>query len=124
MQDIELIENIERLKNKYKMSEDLIDSIIYNHNGYHPIAISSLLVNIDNIDEDDRMLDIIDTMHRNLRISYETMAAFGNLSLEEFKEFIKNPSTLNEQKKYKFAIRLMFLHFVFKEKYLIDTNKL
>lgn len=120
MKDIQLIENIERLKNQYKMSDELINSIIYNHDTYHPIAISTMLADIDDIEEVERVLHIIDTMHRNLGIDYETIASFVDLNKKEFEEFMKNPNTLNENKKFKLAVRVMFLHFVLKEKY--ETN--
>ncbi|MBS4191205.1 hypothetical protein KHA94_13530 [Bacillus sp. FJAT-49705] len=125
MEEIKLEDNIEKLKFKYKMSDKLIKKIICTNDSsdlYHPIDISTLLARMDDIDETQRVCDIIDLLHRNLGISYETLASFGKIDTKELEEYLRNPESLNEKKKFMLAVRIMFIHFVLKEKYTIDSN--
>lgn len=125
MSEIKLEDNIAKLKYKYQMSDDLINKIIFTNNSrysYLPIEISTLLARIDEINETQRVYDIIDVLHRNLGMSKETLAAFCEINTEEFEEFLLNPESLNVENKFILAVRIMFLHFVLKEKYIVETN--
>lgn len=125
MEVIKLEDNIAKLKNKYKMSDDLINRILFTNEktyAYHPIEVSSFLTFMDDIDDTQRICSIVDTLHRNIGISYETLAVFGELDTEELEKFLCNPESLSEKKKFVLAVRIMYLHFVLKEKYTVDNN--
>jgi helix-turn-helix protein len=124
MEMIKLEDNITKLKNVYKMSDDLINKILYKNETvypYHPIDISTFLVHIDDIDDTQRICSIIDSLNRNIGISYETLAVFCEIKTKELEEFLRNPESLTEKKKFVLAVRTMFMHFVMKEKYTVDT---
>ncbi|MDQ0269919.1 HTH domain-containing protein [Cytobacillus purgationiresistens] len=125
MESIKLEDNIEVLKNIYKMSDDLLDSIIGtkkdSNEYYESIEISTLLTHMDSIDETERLYFIIDSLHNNLGLSYETLAIYSKVSTQKFKDFLNDPNKLNENEKFTLAVRIMLLHFIFKEKYLIDN---
>lgn len=126
MEEIKLEDNIEKLKYEYKMSEELINKLLYNPNNstssYDPIEISTLLARIDDGDETQRVCIVIENLHTYLGISYETLASFGNISTEELERFLQDPKSLTEKKKFILAVRMMFIHFVLKEKYFLDIN--
>ena len=76
MEIVTLEDNIAKLKNIYKMSDDLINKILYTNNTtypYHPIELSTLLTYV-NADEEQRLCIIIEGLHRDIGISYETLA--------------------------------------------------
>ncbi|WP_026678603.1 HTH domain-containing protein [Fictibacillus gelatini] len=125
MEEVTLEDNIAKLKHKYKMSDELIDKILFSNSDsdyLHPINISTLLALIDVVDETERLCIIIETMHTNLGMSYETLASFGEIDTEELKRFLQKPETLTEKKKFVLAVRILFMHFVLKEKYTVETN--
>ncbi|MCH1627412.1 HTH domain-containing protein [Ferdinandcohnia quinoae] len=124
MLEIKLEDNIAILQNKYQMSDDLINKILFTNdlkNTYLPIEISTLLARIEDINETQRVYYVLDLMHRNLGMSKATLAAFGGVDTKDFEEFLNNPESLNEKKKFVLAVRIMFLHFVLKGKY---TNEI
>ncbi len=122
MEEINLKGNIKKLKSKYKVSDDLINKILYSDDSYHPMDLSTILINIDMIDEAERVGTIIELLNKDIGMSYETLAAFGKISVNELKEFLEDRESLNEKKKFIFAVRMVFLHFVLKEKYTIGTD--
>ncbi|KQL52400.1 hypothetical protein AN964_01795 [Heyndrickxia shackletonii] len=125
MKSINLEDNISKLKNVYKMSDGLINKILYSNEtttySNHPIEISSFLTHVDNIDDTVRIISIIEGLHRNIGISYETLAVYGGIDTFEFEEFLHSPASLKIEKKFILAVRIMYLHFVLKEKYKIET---
>ena len=124
MEIVTLEDNIEKLKNIYKMSDDLINKILYTNNTtypYHPIELSTLLTYV-NADEEQRLCIIIEGLHRNIGISYETLAAYCEINTEELEKFLGNPESLTDKKKFIIAVRIMFLHHILKEKYTVETN--
>lgn len=126
MDEIKLEDNVAKLKHTYKMSEELINKILYksdpqNHS-YHPIEISTLLARIDDSDETQKVCSVIEHLHTYLGISYETLASFGNINTDELEKFMQNPNSLTEKKQFVLAVRIMFIHFVLKEKYAINAN--
>ncbi len=123
MEIVTLEDNIAKLKNIYKMSDDLINKLLYTNETtypYHPIEMSALLTHV-NIDEEQRLCTIIEGMYRNIGISYETVAAYCDIDTEELEEFLRNPESLTEKKKFILAVRVMFLHHILKEKYTVET---
>ncbi|MDR6998778.1 HTH domain-containing protein [Neobacillus niacini] len=103
----------------------LINKILYKNETvypYHPLEISSFLAHIDDIDDTRRICSIIDSLHRIIGISYETLAVFGEVETTDLEELLRNPDSLTEKKKFVLAVRLMYLYFVLKEKYTVDTN--
>ncbi|MFE4239855.1 HTH domain-containing protein [Peribacillus butanolivorans] len=120
MKFITLEENIEKMKKIYKMSDDVINKIFYTkHKMYHtdPIEMSAFLTAIDIVDEEQRLCDIIEALHRDIGLSYETLAAYCEMTTEELEEFLRNQESLTDKKKFIIAVRIMFLHHVLKEKY-------
>lgn len=82
MEIVTLEDNIAKLKNIYKMSDDLINRILYTNEArdpYHPIELSTLLTYV-NADEEQRVGIIFEGLHRNIGISYETLAAFCEIN--------------------------------------------
>jgi hypothetical protein len=125
MEAITLEDNIAKLKSKYKMSDEVINKILFTNEkkySYHPIEVSSFLTFMDDIDDTQRIYSIVDTVHSNIGISYETLAIFCDLDTKELEEFLYNPESLSEKKKFVLAVRIMYLHFVLKDKYTVDTN--
>lgn len=126
MREITIENNIKKLKNEYKMSEELINKLLNNsqnsNSSYHPIEISTLLACIDDSDETQRVCTIIENLHVYLGISYETLASFGKVTKEELEAFLQNPQSLAEKRKFILTVRMMFIHFVLKEKYFTDAN--
>lgn len=127
MQEIKLEDNIAKLKDKFKMSEELINKILDNSNSstspYEPIEISTLLACVDNGEEEQRLCTIIENLNKYLGISYETLASFSDLDTEELKTFLRNPNSLIDKKKFTLAVRIMFIHFVLKEQYAHTLNR-
>lgn len=124
MKIVTLEENIAKLKNIYKMSDDVINKIFYtNHKMYHthPIEMSAFLTAVD-FDEEQRLCSIIEGLHRDIGLSYETLAAYCEITTEELEEFLRNQESLTDKKKFKIAVRIMFLHHVLKEKYPTEGN--
>jgi hypothetical protein len=118
---MEVIEdNIAKLKNKFKMSDEVINKILFINEktySFQPIEISSFLTFMDDIDDIQRIYYIEDSLHSNIGISYETLAKkFCDLDTKELEEFLYNPESLSEKKKFVLAVRIMYLHFVLKEK--------
>lgn len=125
MEAITLEDNISKLKNKFKMSDEVINKILFTNEktySFQPIEISSFLTFMDDIDDIQRINSIVDSIHSNIGISYETLAIFCDLDMKELEEFLYNPESLSEKKKFVLAVRIMYLHFVLKEKYTVDTN--
>ena len=121
---VKLEDNITELKNKYKMSDDLINKILYTNettHPYHPIELSTLLTYV-NSDEEQRLCIIIEGLHRDIGITYETLATYCEIDKEELEEFLENPKSLSDKKKFIIAVRLMFLHHILKEKYTGEAN--
>ncbi|MEK3799539.1 HTH domain-containing protein [Peribacillus sp. FSL H8-0477] len=119
MELVTLEENIAKLKNIYKMSDDLINKLLYTNEKtypYHPIELSTLLTFVD-INEEQRLCTIIEGLHRDIGLSYETLAAYCELTTEELEEFLRNQESLIDKKKFIIAVRIMFLHHILKEKY-------
>ncbi|MFJ7755902.1 HTH domain-containing protein [Peribacillus muralis] len=119
MEIVTLEENIAKLKNTYKMTDDVINKVFYtNHKMYHtdPIEMSAFLTVVD-LDEDLRLSSIIEGLHRDIGLSYDTLAAYCEMTTEELEEFLRNQESLTDKKKFIIAVRIMFLHHVLKEKY-------
>lgn len=119
MKFITLEDNIRKMKTVYKMSDEVIDKILYtNHNLYHthPIEMSTLLTAID-YDEEQRLCMIIEGLHRDIGLSYETIAAYCEIPTDKLEEFLRNQESLPDKQKFIIAVRIMFLHHVLKEKY-------
>lgn len=115
---------IRKLKSKFKMSDEFIYKLLYT-NGIkdtYDLNIATVLAFIDDIDEDERVCSIIDLLHDNLGFSLETLASIGGVNLEELEEYLRKPKSLNDKKKYQLAIRIMLMHFIFKEKYNLDIE--
>jgi len=118
VKEIKLEENIDKLKTKFNMSHELIDKLLLtNPHSYHPIELSTLLATVDETTEEERVCTVIESLHHFLGLNYETLAAFGEIDIEELNAFLKDPFSLPEKKKYRLSVRMMFIHFVLKEKY-------
>lgn len=124
MEIVTLEDNIAKLKNTYKMSDDLINKLLYTNKTtypYHPIELSTLLTFVDT-DEEQRLCTIIEGLHRDIGLSYETLAAYCEITTDELEEFLRNQESLTDKKKFIIAVRIMFLHHILKEKYPTEGN--
>lgn len=124
MEIVTLEDNIAMLKNIYKMSDDLINKLLYTNETtypYHPIELSTLLTVVDT-DEEQRLCTIIEGLHRDIGLSYETLAAYCKITTEGLEEFLRNQESLTDKKKFIIAVRIMFLHHILKEKYPTEGN--
>lgn len=61
----------------------------------------------------------IQIIHNNIGLGYESLAIFGKVETKELEGFMENSEILTEQKKLVVAIRIMYLHFILKEKYTV-----
>ena len=89
---------------------------VNNSNIPNPIDLSSIVsvLSYGRINEDERVKAVIDVLISQFEISYETLAIYAKLELEDVQNFINDTNSISIEKKYKLAVASLFLHFLFK----------
>lgn len=67
------------------------------------------------VDDDERIKGVIDVLVQLFGVTYDTLSTITGLEQQEIEQFIQNPSTVDYEKKYRLATRILFLHYVFKD---------
>lgn len=76
------------------------------------------------ISDDDRIKGVVDVLEQIFKVSYDTIALYTGLTIEDIENFMENNLTSYE-KKYKLATTTMMLHYLFKQpKKIINKNEL
>lgn len=69
---------------------------------------------ISEIDDNQRLKAIIEHLTENLEVDIETIAIYSGITIEEIKMFMDDPNSISYEKRYKLAVKSLFLHFFFK----------
>lgn len=92
---------------------------INNSNIPNPSHLSNMIFMLSEgvalIKEDDRVKGVIDVLVDEFEISYETLALYSGLELEDLQKFISDTNSISCEKKYKLAVASLFLHYLFKK---------
>ncbi|MBK1810704.1 hypothetical protein JHL18_08645 [Clostridium sp. YIM B02505] len=86
-------------------------------------VISMLYDGIDTISEDSRVKAIIDGLTMNYAMSYESIALYSSLSLNDVESFMTDTNSISFEKKYKLAVATLFLHYLLKKEPNYDFTK-
>lgn len=73
-----------------------------------------LAYGISDIDDNQRLKAIIEHLTQNLELDIETIAIYSGVTIEEIKMFMEDPNSISYEKRYKLAVKSLFLHFFFK----------
>jgi len=101
------------LKNSTENNKEKVNnSIIPN-----PMELSSIVavLSCGGINEDDRVKAVIDVLIAEFEISYETLAIYAGLVVEDISNFMNDTNSISIEKKYKLAVASLFLHYLFKK---------
>lgn len=75
------------------------------------------------VNEDDRVKGIINVLVYEFEITYETIAIYAGMRLEELQSFMTDTNSISYEKKYKLATVSLFLHYLFKKPPKAITEK-
>jgi hypothetical protein len=99
-------------------SDDNNENNIYNSNIPNPAHLSNMIYMLSEgvamIKEDDRVKGVIDVLRDEFEISYETLALYSKIELEDLQKFMSDTNSISCEKKYKLAVASLFLHYLFK----------
>ncbi|MBU3201654.1 hypothetical protein LL037_12185 [Clostridium estertheticum] len=89
-----------------------------NSNIPEPAHLSNMIYMLSDgilmINEDDRIKGVIDVLISEFEIKYETLAIYAKLELEDVQNFMDDTNSISIEKKYKLAVAVLFLHYLFK----------
>ena len=78
-------------------------------------TISMLSDGIMSVNEDTRIKAVIDVLGSEFEITYETIAVYAGIELEELQRFMTDPNSISYEKRYKLSTTSLFLHYLFKK---------
>ncbi len=109
-------------RNLHEFYANAIDSIknnkelVWNPKCPEPSSLSNkiyiLSEGICSINEDGRVKGIIDVLIIDVGISYDTLAMYAGIGLDDVQNFMKDTNSITYEKKYKLAVASLSLHFL------------
>lgn len=83
------------------------------------LSLSNLSFMLDQgitmIDNDDRIRSVIDVLNGDFSISYETLALYSGITVEDINKFKDESTSIPLEKKYKLAVKCLFIHYILKK---------
>ncbi|MFE4241892.1 HTH domain-containing protein [Peribacillus butanolivorans] len=128
-------ELLKTLLNDYKMpgaslskitgiSEQVLLDFTNGHNIHSSITqtemtdlidlVGLLVIGIPSTDANERVSAITQALNNEFGIPVETISLFSNLECEDIEKFMKENDSLSIEKRYKLAVTVLFLHYIFK----------
>lgn len=78
-----------------------------NSNTPNPLHLSSMILMLTDgileVNEDNRVIAVIDVLVSEFEIKYETLAIYAKLEVEDVEKFMKDTNPISTEKKYKLA---------------------
>lgn len=78
-------------------------------------TISMLSDGILGVNEDTRIKAVIEGLEFEFDLTYETIAIYAGIELEELQSFMTDANSISYEKRYKLATASLFLHYLFKK---------
>ncbi|WP_243299980.1 HTH domain-containing protein [Bacillus litorisediminis] len=95
------------------------DDLWYNNPASARIDIFNLIMLLSrqsqSIEDNERVMAVIQTLNHLFGISFETIALYANLNTEDVERFIHEPGSISIDKRFKLAVSSLFLHYICKQ---------